>query len=210
MCSRVKIKICGITNLEDAIEAIEAGCDALGFIFYRKSPRYISEAKAIQIINWIPKRIKKVGVFVNEKEMTIKKIADFLKLDILQLHGDESADFCNRFKDYKVIKAIRVRDKSSLNNIDRYPVWGVLFDKYESSLFGGTGKVFDWSLLKNIELKDKVFFLSGGLNINNVRNAIRTLHPDWVDASSSLEKAPGEKDSEKVKAFIKIVRETKL
>jgi phosphoribosylanthranilate isomerase len=202
----VKIKICGITNLEDALDAVKLGADALGFVFYKKSPRYICEDKAIQIIYHLPKKIKKAGVFVNEKKENIKKIAEFLKLDMLQFHGNESKDFCRHFKGYKIIKAIRIKNKNSLKDIDKYPVWAVLFDRYQPGIFGGTGKKFNWDLIKDVKLKDKVIFLSGGLNKNNVRTAIRMVKPDWVDASSSLEKSPGKKSYQKMKEFIKEVK----
>jgi len=202
----VKVKICGITNLEDALAAIELGAQAVGFVFYKKSPRYVSEDKAIQIIYNLPKRIKKVGVFVNEKEENIKKIAEFLKLDMLQFHGNESIEFCQHFKDYKVIKAIRLKSKESLKNIDKYPVWAILFDRYEPGIFGGTGKKIDWNLIKDTKLKGKAIFLSGGLNKNNVRTAIKIVKPDWVDVSSSLEIKPGKKSYQKIKEFIKKVK----
>ncbi|MCM8782980.1 MAG: phosphoribosylanthranilate isomerase [Candidatus Omnitrophica bacterium] len=207
---RVKVKICGITNLEDALESIKAGSDALGFVFYKKSPRYISEDKALQIIRGLPKKIKKVGVFVSDREARIKRIADLLGLDILQFHGNETVEFCKRFKDYKVIKAIRIKNRITVRDIARYPVWGILFDRYETGSFGGTGKTFDWNLIKGLRLKDKVIFVSGGLNLGNVRMAIEKLKPDWVDVSSSLEKKPGRKDIPKLKRFIEIVKQTKL
>lgn len=210
MHKKVKVKICGITNLEDALESIKAGCDAIGFVFYKKSPRYISMERAVKIIERLPKDIKKVGVFVNEEEAVIKKIAKTLNLDMLQFHGDESIAFCKKFKDYKVIKALRIRDKTSLYGIQNYPVWGILFDRYEPDIFGGTGRQFDWNLIKNLKLKDRVIFISGGLNPDNVSTAIKQLNPDWVDASSSLEKEPGKKDISKLKKFIKIIKQIQV
>lgn len=204
--NNVKVKICGITNLEDALVSVDAGCDALGFVFYKKSPRYVSVEKAIQIIWHIPKRIKKVGVFVNEKEANIKRIASLLGLDILQFHGNESKEFCKKFRDYKVIKAIRIKKKPNLKTLENYPVWGILFDTYKKKTFGGTGKAFNWDLIKGIRLKDKKIFLSGGLNIRNVRKAIRYVRPDWIDVSSSLEKKPGKKDILKIKKFLKLIK----
>jgi phosphoribosylanthranilate isomerase len=206
--SKVKVKICGITNLEDTLKIAKLKPDALGFVFYKKSPRYVSVAKALQIIWHLPRKIKKVGVFVNEKENNIKDIASSLKLDILQFHGDESPEFCKRFKNYKVLKSIRIKDKFSLKNIKRNPVWGILFDTYNKNLFGGTGKKFNWDLIRDIKLDNKKIFLSGGLNVKNVKSAIKVLKPDWVDVSSSVEIRPGKKDINKVKKFIEIVRKS--
>lgn len=126
---------------------------------------------------------------------------------MLQFHGDESPDFCKRFKSYKVIKAFRVKDKSSLKSLKEYDVWGLLFDSYQKNIFGGTGKRFDWKLIKNLKTGRKNIFISGGLNTRNVKEVIQILHPDWVDVSSSVETKPGEKDIKKVKRFIKTVKD---
>ncbi|MCM8795155.1 MAG: phosphoribosylanthranilate isomerase [Candidatus Omnitrophica bacterium] len=202
----MKVKICGITNLEDALSAVILGASALGFIFYRRSPRYISPRRARNIIRLIPREIIKVGVFVNAKEKRIRQIARMVKLDMLQFHGDETPDFCRRFKGYKIIKAFRVKDKLELKEILRYKTFGYLFDTFSKKNFGGTGKRFNWKLLKNIgKLKQKIF-LSGGLNARNVRYVVRYLHPDWVDVSSSLERSPGKKDPKKIKAFIQVAK----
>lgn len=201
-----KVKICGITNLEDAMVSIEAGCDALGFVFYKKSPRYIRPEEAKEIIKQIPESIKKVGVFVNEKEQNIKCIAKDLKLNILQFHGDELPEFCRKFKNYKIIKALRIKDKDSLKRLGRYSVWAFLFDAYQKNLFGGTGKNFDWKIIKDINLRPKNIFLSGGLSVKNVKEAINLIKPNWVDVSSSVEIRPGKKDHRKIKEFIRAVR----
>lgn len=202
----IKIKICGITNLEDALNISKLKPDALGFVFYKKSPRYIAADKAKAIIPRISSFIKKVGVFVNEKENTIRNIAKDLKLDILQFHGDESPQFCQKFKNYKIIKALRIKNKTGLKDLRRYPVWAVMFDSYQKNLFGGTGKSFNWEIIKNIKLKKRNIFLSGGLDAKNVKEAIRLIKPDWVDVSSSIEIRPGKKDYKKVKEFIEAVR----
>lgn len=202
-----KVKVCGITNLEDAKAAIEAGCDALGFVFYKKSPRYINLKKAKNIIRIVPKTIIKVGVFVNAKEKTIKRIAKMCKLDMLQFHGDESPEFCNKLNGYKIIRAFRVKDRLDLKNILKYKTFAYLFDTFVKERIGGTGKKFNWNLIKDI--RDKIrrpIFLSGGLTKNNVREAIRIIHPDWVDVSSSVEIRPGKKDYRKIKEFIKEVK----
>lgn len=202
----VKIKVCGITNLDDAQKVSKLKPDALGFVFYKKSPRYIAPDKAKEIILQIPSSIKKVGVFVNDKESTVKNIAKDLKLDILQFHGDESPQFCRRFKNYKIIKAFRIKDEESIKNLKQYPVWALLFDSYQKNLFGGTGKSFNWEIIKNTKLKKINIFLSGGLNTKNVKKAIKLIRPDWVDVSSSVETRPGEKDYRKVRDFIEAVK----
>ncbi|MFC1592613.1 phosphoribosylanthranilate isomerase [Candidatus Omnitrophota bacterium] len=198
----VKVKICGITNLKDALYSARQGADALGFMFYKKSPRYIKPEHAGKIIRQLPKSVKKVGVFVNARESTVRKIAKDLKLDILQFHGDESSDFCRRFPGFKVIKAFRVKDKISPNALAGYDVWAFLFDAYAKNKFGGTGKKFNWPALKGLQELKKIIFLAGGLNQHNIAKALRTFSVGWADASSCLEKYPGKKDLFKVKKFI--------
>lgn len=206
----IKTKICGITNIEDAQASIKSGCDALGFVFYKKSPRYISPGKAKDIIAQLPKSIIKVGVFVNSNEQTIKHIAKTCGLDILQFHGDESPGFCSRFKDYKVIKAFRVGDGFGLENILKYSPFAFLFDTYSESEMGGTGKRFNWKMIRHVGGIKRPIFLSGGLTEKNVREAIDSVKPDWVDVSSSVEAAPGKKNHKKVEDFIRAAkRETK-
>jgi len=202
----VRVKICGITNLEDAIASVIAGCDALGFVFYKKSPRYITPEKAEKIIRLIPKDISKVGVFVNALERDIREIARKCKLDLLQFHGDESPEFCCKFKPYKVIKAFRVKDKIDSENILRHKTFAYLFDAFAKTKFGGTGKAFNWRLLKNIRRLKQKIFLSGGLNTQNVKEALKIVHPQWVDVSSSVEIRPGKKDHKKVKQFIETIK----
>jgi len=198
----VKVKICGITNLEDARISIKSGCDALGFVFYKKSPRYIAPLEAREIIRQLPKRIIKVGVFVNAKEKLIKNIAKLCRLDILQFHGNESPKFCRRFKGRKVIKAFRIKNRINLPRALQYKTFGFLFDTYVKSKIGGTGKRFNWVSIRRIDI-DRQIFLSGGLSARNVGGAVKIVHPDWVDASSSLEKRAGRKDPGKVRQFIK-------
>jgi phosphoribosylanthranilate isomerase len=202
----LKVKICEITNLEDALASIDAGCDALGFNFYKKSRRYISPAKAMRIIKELPRRIVKVGVFVNAKEKNIKRIARACRLNMLQFHGNESAEFCERFRKYKVIKAFAIKDRVREDELLRYRPFAYLFDNYSRSGFGGTGKNFDWKLIRNLDGIKKPVFLSGGLNADNVEKAIREVHPHWVDAASSLELSLGKKDHDKVIRFIRAVK----
>ena len=202
----VKTKICGITNLDDALVATEAGCDALGFAFFKKSPRYILPEKAAEIIKQLPAHVIKIGVFVNARENFIKRVAKLCHLNMLQFHGTESAKFCGRFKNYKIIKAFRVKNKIRLEDILKYSPFAYLFDTYVKSKMGGTGKAFNWELIRHVDGLTRPVFLSGGLNAKNLRRAIETVHPDWVDASSSLEAAPGKKDHKKVREFIKVAK----
>ncbi|OGX21098.1 MAG: hypothetical protein A3K54_02030 [Omnitrophica WOR_2 bacterium RBG_13_44_8] len=202
----VRVKICGITNLDDALASIEAGCDALGFVFYKKSPRYIKPEKVSAIIMHLPPHILKVGVFVNAKEKNIRSIAQLCSLDMLQFHGEESLRFCERFGDYKIVKAFRVRKRMDFKNILDYKTFAYLFDTFMKSKAGGTGRSFNWALIRHLGGFHKPIFLSGGLNAENVGEAIKKVEPDWVDASTSVELCPGKKDHKKVKEFIKIAK----
>jgi len=200
--AKVKVKICGITNLEDALASVRSGSDALGFVFYRKSPRYITPRAARAIIRRLPKRIAKIGVFVDAPEKSIKKIAKFCSLDVLQFHGQESPEFCKRFKGYKVVKAFRVKDGRELKNILHYNTFAYLFDTFVKTKAGGSGKQFDWKLIRDVRGLNRSIFVSGGLNENNVKRAIAIAQPDWVDVSSGVEIKPGKKNHAKVKRFI--------
>ncbi len=202
----VKVKICGITNLEDARASVENRCDALGFVFYRKSPRYIGPEEASRIIKRLPRRIVKIGVFVNAREETVKRIAKLCRLDILQFHGNESPQFCRRFNRYRIIKAFRVNKKIDAGHILRYKTFAYLFDTFVKSKIGGTGKSFNWGMMKCINAIKQPIFLSGGLSVKNVKTAIREACPDWLDVSSSLEIKPGKKNHRKIREFMKRVR----
>lgn len=202
MKSNPKVKICGITNLNDALDSIEAGCDALGFVFYKKSKRYIEPERAKDIIQRLPQNIIKVGVFVNAKEKTVKRIARLCNLDILQFHGNESSEFCRRFNGYKIIKAFRINENLDLEKILRYKVFAYLFDTFVESKFGGTGKNFNWKLVRHIDDLKRPVFLSGGLSAENVKEAVEEAQPHWVDVSTSVETKPGKKDYIKVRRFI--------
>lgn len=198
----VRVKICGITNLEDALCVFFNKADALGFVFYKKSPRYISPQKAANISRILPKGILRAGVFVDASAKSVRKIAKSCRLDMLQFHGDETAGYCKGFKGYKVIKAFKVNGKLNLSDILKYKTFGYLFDTFSKSCPGGTGKKFNWNLLKNVDKMNRQVFLSGGLNVNNVKQAITKVHPDWCDVSSALEYRPGEKNHKKIKLFI--------
>jgi phosphoribosylanthranilate isomerase len=201
-----KIKICGITNLPDARLAVELGADALGFIFYPKSPRYIPVLKAADICNALPPFVAKVGVFVDELEYEIEKALRECLLNALQFHGDEPPGFCQKFA-AKSIKAIRMRDESSLRVAAEYDVDALLLDTYTDTERGGTGKTFDWSLaVKAREILTPPIILSGGLTTANVQEAVRKVRPYAVDVSSGVEREPGKKDPEKLRRFIELVK----
>lgn len=206
----VRIKICGITNLDDALDSMEAGCDALGFVFYKKSPRYITPEKASRITAHLPPSVLKVGVFVNGREDNIRRVAKLCGLDMLQFHGDESPEFCAKFEDYKVIKTFRVKNKVNLKDTLNYMTFAYLFDTFTKSKIGGTGRRFNWELVRHIGGFNKPIFLSGGLNAENVAEAVRQVRPDWVDVSSSIEIRPGKKESKKIKKFIEVAKKAAL
>ncbi len=201
---RIKVKICGTTSLKDAFLAVENGADAIGFIFYKMSPRNISQKEAKEIILQLPPFIETVGVFVNETSDKINRIAEQCKLNSIQLHGEESPALCRRVK-RKVIKAFRVKNADSLKSIASYKVSGFLLDSYNDGSKGGTGQVFDWNLALRVKKQGPVI-LAGGLNPYNVFTAIHRVKPYGVDVCSGVENSPGIKDHEKVRAFIKSVR----
>lgn len=201
-----KVKICGITNLEDAINAAELGADYLGFNFYKKSPRHIEESEAKKIIGKLSENVKKVGIFVNEDLNKVVSIVKDLNLDLIQLHGDEKPEYCEQLKnksEKSIIKAFRVKTNKDINNMESYNADFLMFDAHKDGMFGGTGKAFDWSILKGIK---KPFFLSGGLNPDNVKDAIKITSPYAVDAASGVEENPGKKDYYKMKKFIEAAR----
>ena len=201
-----RIKICGITNIVDALAAVELGVDMLGFVFYGRSKRCVEVKTVRSIINELPGSILKVGVFVDEERDKVLDIAADASLNILQFHGDETPEYCAFFKDdYKVMKAFRIKDGMSLRNVNDYMADYYLFDTYQKSSAGGTGKSFDWKLLKDFEVL-KPFILSGGLTPDNVGRAISELAPYGVDVSSGVESSPGKKDIELIKKFVANVR----
>ena len=207
---RSKVKICGITTLEDARFVSGALADFIGFIFYDKSPRYIDPAKAGAIINWL-EGPEKVGVFVNQPLDDVNSIARQTGLDYVQLHGNESVEYCG-LVDKAIIKVFHIDDNTATEELHQAvtPYVGVadyfLFDTKVSGKWGGTGKSFDWSVLSEIA-EIKPFFLSGGLNPENVGDSIKTVQPYAVDLSSGLEESPGLKDFDKVERFFDEMRE---
>ena len=196
-----KVKICGITTVEDAHMAIEAGADALGFVFYDKSPRNLLPERAAEIISSLPPFIHVVGLFVHAQLDFVNATADRCRLDIVQLHGDESQEFCARVN-RRVIKAFRVKDITSLDRMEEYRVAGYLLDAYSPKAFGGTGVTFNWDTAV-VAKKFGPIILAGGLTPDNVAEAIGHVSPYGVDVSSGVESAPGVKDPAKVREFIK-------
>ena len=197
---QVKVKICGMTNLSDALSAVNAGADALGFIFYKKSPRSVNMKIVREIVSKLPPFVDAVGVFVNETAENINKIADRCKLDKVQLHGNESPAFCKKIR-RRVIKAFRIKDLQSVKQLSRYSVSSFLLDTFSEDDYGGTGKVFDWNLAYPAKKYGPVI-LAGGLTPDNVRKAIQIVQPYGVDVCSGLESNPGFKDHNKMRTFL--------
>lgn len=203
----VRVKICGITNLDDAVASVDAGAAALGFNFYAQSPRYIEPSAARDIIQQLPASIMCVGVFVNVPgPEQVKRQASEAGVQAVQLHGDESPAYCRELKEFFVIKALRVNSDFQPQLAARYESEAVLLDGFSPIAFGGVGQSFDWTIAAQTrELVGKLF-LAGGLNANNVATAIESVQPYAVDACSGLESVPGRKDMAKVHAFIEAVR----
>jgi len=204
------IKICGITNLEDAVAAVAAGADALGFNFYKPSPRYITPQTAREIIEQLPDSILKVGVFVNEESpKLVQNIANESGINALQLHGDESPDYCYELADQYLIKALAVSHDFDTQVIERYQVDAIMLDTKHKTLRGGTGRAFDWSIAQEVSKIVPKLYLAGGLSPENVAEAIETVRPYAVDACSSLEDRPGIKNHDRLRAFVTAVKSVK-
>jgi phosphoribosylanthranilate isomerase len=203
----VKVKICGITNWADAKKSVEEGADFLGFNFYRKSPRYVAPAAARKIIARLPKGVTAVGVFVNEPEDNLLAAAREAGLHQLQLHGDESPKIVARLqREFPVVKALRVKGRSVGLQAKRFAnADALLLDAFDAEQFGGTGRTFDWNLVRNGARKRKLF-LAGGLTPENIRDAMRIAKPYAVDVCSGVESRPGKKDSRKIEALMRAVR----
>ncbi len=200
----VRVKICGITNREDALCAVEEGADALGFIFYAPSPRYIPPERAGEIIRDLPPFVTPVGVFVNEDRERITSVAASAGLRAIQLHGDESPQDCQGYP-VPVIRALRVGEGFDPETMTAYPVETFLLDTAKAGLYGGTGETFDWTFAKGASSYGRII-LSGGINPDNVAEAICSVRPYAVDCGSGVEAEPGRKDHKKVAAFFQAVR----
>jgi len=201
------VKICGITNWPDARRAIEAGCDALGFNFYPRSPRYIAPQDAAAVRSRMPREISAVGVFVNELPASVADVARSIRLDYIQLHGEESPAAARAVaRSTLVIKAFRIGPRFRAARLARYPAAAYLLDgaPARGRVRGGSGRTFDWSVARAAS-KYGPIVLAGGLTAENVAQAIRIAHPAAVDVSSGVESAPGRKDPRKLRAFLDAV-----
>lgn len=198
----VKVKICGITNLEDALTAVEYGADALGFIFYEKSSRFVTPEVAGTIIKELPPFVDTVGVFVNEDIEEIREIKRLTEINVIQLHGDEVPKICD-ILDTKLIKAFRIKGKEDVNNLAYYKdkVSAYLLDAYRPDMSGGTGEIFDWDLAVDAKKYGRII-LAGGLTPDNVSEAVKKVRPYAVDVVTGVEERPGKKDLKKMKEFI--------
>ncbi len=198
----MQVKICGITNIDDALCAAENGASALGFIFYPPSPRYIDPQKAGEIIDRLPSHLVRVGVFVNEKDQIIREIFESCRLDMLQFHGDESPEYCGKFSSQRVIKALELKTDEDLNRVSDFDVAAILVDARHAGLYGGTGKTSNWEMAKRVS---KPLILSGGLNEDNVLAGLGKVMPDALDINSGVEERPGKKDAAKIERMMKII-----
>lgn len=198
---QVRVKICGITNLDDAMAAVDFGADALGFVFFQGSPRFIPYKEAAAIIKKLPSFITTIGVFVNEKPEQIEKIIALTSIDVVQLHGDEPPEICNFSR--RIIKAIRVKSLESLDPLIHYKdiVSSFLLDTFTPDVFGGTGQIFNWDVATYAKQFGRII-LAGGLNPDNIAEAIKRVNPYGVDISSGVESEKGKKDHKKMKLFI--------
>jgi phosphoribosylanthranilate isomerase len=202
---RVRVKICGITNVADAVAAVDAGGDALGFMFFENSKRNIAAKTVAEIIRELPPFISKVGVFVNAAEDVVLKTTETAGIDTLQFHGEEPPAFCARFR-LPVIKAFRICAPESLQQCSNYRNHAWLLDSYVDGAHGGTGVSFDWNVAAEATRHSRRVILAGGLKVETVAEAVRKVRPFAVDVSSGVESVPGKKDREKLRRFIEAVR----
>lgn len=200
-----EIKICGITNGDDAACAADNGVNALGFIFYRESPRYVSPGDAAKIIRNLPSEVTTVGVFVNHDVRDVRGIAEACPLDMIQLHGDEPPEYAVALSDYPIIRAIAPQCGDDCAVLEAYPAGAVLVDAYHRRLYGGTGKEADWDVALLIKERHPLI-LSGGLHPGNLEDALRRVGPRAVDVNSGCEASPGKKDHDKIREITEIVR----
>lgn len=206
---RTRVKICGITSAADAHAAVQQGCDAIGLVFYEPSPRNVTIEQARHIVSSLPPFVCAVGLFVDAPEQEIRDVLWQVHLDLLQFHGEETPEECGRY-DVPYIKAVRVRQSTNL--LQYAAVYGdaraLLLDTYKEGTAGGTGEVFDWSLIP--ETLPKPVVLAGGLNPDNVADAIRRVRPYAVDVSGGVEKSKGIKDAARIAAFMQGVQDAAL
>ncbi len=201
-----RIKICGITNKGDALQAARLGVNALGFVF-ADSPRKVAPRMVREIVELLPPFVSRVGVFVSEEREKVKEIAEICHLTTLQFHGEESPSYCQGFRE-EIIKAFSIKDEAVLASIPQYHVDAYLLDSYSPSRYGGTGKTFDWDIARKIKEFRVPIILSGGLGPDNVKEAIERVRPYGVDVGSGVEAGEGKKDPEKLTDFVRKVRQT--
>jgi len=202
---KTQVKICGVTNVADALAAAAAGADMIGLNFYGPSPRHVPLARAAEIARALPPFVLRVGVFVNPDEALVTRAMAECGLSLLQFHGDEAADFCTQFG-VMSLKAVRVRDAASLQTLANFHTDAFLLDAHSPAGLGGTGEKFNWDLAVAARKFGRPIFLAGGLTPENVAEAVRQVRPFAVDVASGVESAPGKKDAAKVRAFIAAVR----
>jgi phosphoribosylanthranilate isomerase len=202
----MKVKVCGITSYDDAVMSLDEGVDALGFNFFPRSPRYIRPEDVRAILRRIPPFVVTVGLFVNVAEpQEVSAAARVAGVQVVQLHGDETPEYCRALADWTLIKAVRIGEKGIPARLDEYPVQALLLDARDDALFGGTGKSFDWSLALDMK-RMRPIIVAGGLRPDNVREAIRVVEPYGVDVCSGVECAPGKKDAARLRRFMDEVR----
>lgn len=202
----VRVKICGITSIDDAEAAVEAGADALGLVFYEGSPRCVTLEKATEISAVLPVSVARVGVFLDAEEEFVREVIDAVGLDTIQLHGTETPEYCARFELVSVWKAFRMEGAESLNGLEAYATSAWLLDSYVPGQPGGTGARFNWDLAVAAKEFGRPIVLAGGLTPENVRDAIERVQPWGVDVSSGVERAPGRKIAARMKAFVEAVQ----
>jgi phosphoribosylanthranilate isomerase len=202
-----RVKVCGITNLEDALAALEAGADMLGFNFYARSLRYLKPAEARKIIEHLPEHVSCVGIFVNESAPAdVERIAREAGLHAVQLHGDETPEFCQSLRGLTTIKALRVGADFDVESAAAFQTDAVLLDAYVAGERGGTGHTFDWTLATLTRERVARLFLAGGLNPDNVATAVAAVRPYAVDVCSGVETAPGRKSPQLMRRFVEMVK----
>ena len=200
-----RVKVCGITSPEDALLAAEAGASAIGLVFWPNSPRFVDRATARRIVDVLPSFVLRVGVFVDQSLDMMTRTSEDVGLDIIQLHGSERPEMVACLP-RRALKAIRVGEESVLEQVEQYDGTAILLDTRDGQQPGGTGRSFDWRLAQQVRAKVRFLVLAGGLQADNVAQAIKTVGPDAVDVSSGVESRPGKKDPAKLKAFMEAVR----
>ncbi len=198
----MQVKICGITTIEDALSAAESGAAAVGFVFYPPSPRFINPQKVAEITDKLPAHLVKVGVFVNEKESIVQRMFEDCRLDMIQLHGDESPAYCRQFPKNRIIKALALQTKEDVRRAGDFDVAAILIDARHNGLYGGTGQTADWDLAGKIA---GPLILSGGLNEFNILEALQKVRPAALDINSGVEEKPGKKDAAKIARMMRII-----